>query len=164
MKRRTFLTGAFAVTTALAVGMVIYEPALEGAAPADDHRELFAVVIPVLLDGALPLMPVPREAAINRTLDAIAQTLSVLPSEQQQELEVLLSALENRLGALVLTGSMTPLLMRTPEQLGSMLEGWRDAFLQLQQQAYYGLRELVMASFYACPEHWPLLHYAKPAI
>ncbi|MCF1427919.1 MAG: TAT leader-containing periplasmic protein [Shewanella sp.] len=164
MKRRTFLTGAFAVTTALAVGMVICEPELDSAAPGNGHRELFAVVIPVLLDGALPSMPVPREAAINRTLDAIEQTLSVLPADQQQQLELLLLALESRLGTLVLTGSITPLLMRSTDQLAAMLDGWRDAFLQLQQQAYYGLRELVMVSFYACPEHWPLLHYAKPAI
>ena len=162
MKRRHFLTGAFATTAALALGVAVYRPELEPMPEEDGHRELFAVLIPVMLNGALPEMSIPREAAINRTLDAISHTLKVIPDTQREELELLLDALENRLGALILTGSMTPLLLRSPQQLVVMLEGWRTGFFEMQQQAYYGLRELVMASYYACPEHWGALHYSKP--
>lgn len=164
MKRRHFITGAFATTAALALGVSLYRPELEPVDAEGSHRALFAVLVPVLLDGALPRMSSPREAAINRTLDAISQTLTVLPQSQRDELELLLDGLENRLGVLVLTGSMTPLLLRSPEQLVVMLESWRDGFLEMQQQAYYGLRELIMASYYSCPEHWGTLHYSKPKI
>lgn len=166
MNRRSLLTGAFATTAALALGVTLYRPELESMddADSDEHRELFAVLLPVLLDGALPQMASPRQAAIERTLDAIAQTMAILPDDQRAELELLLSGLENRFGALLLTGSFTPLLLRSPAQLVTMLEDWRDGFLEMQQQAYYGLRELVMASYYACPEHWGAMHYAKPRL
>ena len=104
-----------------------------------------------------------RVAAQNRTLDAISQTISYLPQEGQDELEQLLDMLEQRLGLLVLTGSMTPLMMRTPNELISMLEYWRNSFLDLMVTAYQGLRELVMASYYASPENWGQLNYTKPA-
>lgn len=88
----------------------------------------------------------------------------MLPDEQQSELFELLDMLENRLGLLLLTSSMTPLLMRSPAELTQMLETWRHSYFALLQTAYLGLRELVMASYYACPEHWSRLHYAKPEL
>lgn len=166
MKRRTFLMGAFAGTAALALGVNLYSP--EFSLPVDsegkDYRLLFSVLLPVMLDGALPYVATHKLAAQNRTLDAIKQSISVLPEEQQTELFELLDMLENRLGLLVLTSSMTPLLMRSPAELTEMLETWRHSYFALLQTAYLGLRELVMASYYACPEHWSRLHYAKPEL
>lgn len=166
MKRRTFLMGAFAGTAALALGVNLYSP--EFSLPKDsegkDYRLLFSVLLPVMLDGALPDVATHKLAAQNRTLDAIKQSISVLPDEQQTELFELLDMLENRLGLLVLTSSMTPLLMRSPAELTEMLETWRRSYFALLQTAYLGLRELVMASYYACPEHWSRLHYAKPEL
>ncbi|MCB2383916.1 TAT leader-containing periplasmic protein [Shewanella sp. SR1] len=166
MKRRTFLMGAFAGTAALALGVNLYSP--EFSLPVDsegkDYRLLFSVLLPVMLDGALPDVATHKLAAQNRTLDAIKQSISVLPEEQQTELFELLDMLENRLGLLVLTSNMTPLLMRSPVELTEMLETWRHSYFALLQTAYLGLRELVMASYYACPEHWSRLHYAKPEL
>ena len=166
MKRRTFLMGAFAGTAALALGVNLYSPefSLPEDSEAKDYRLLFSVLLPVMLDGALPDVALPKLAAQNRTLDAIKQSIAVLPDEQQTELFELLDMLENRLGLLVLTSSMTPLLMRSPAELTQMLETWRHSYFALLQTAYLGLRELIMASFYACPEHWSRLHYAKPEL
>lgn len=163
MQRRTFLTGAFVGTAALALGVNLYPNKVE--APAEDlySRLLFSVLVPVFLDGMLPEVAKPREIVINRTLDAISEAIKVLPSEQQQELAELLGQLESRLGLLLLSGSVTPLIMRQPQQLISMLESWRFHYLQLLQTAYLGLRELVMASYYASPEHWGGIGYAKPS-
>lgn len=166
MKRRTFLMGAFAGTAALALGVNLYSPefSLSVDSEGKDYRLLFSVLLPVMLDGALPDVATHKLAAQNRTLDAIKQSISVLPEEQQTELFELLDMLENRLGLLVLTSSMTPLLMRSPAELTEMLETWRHSYFALLQTAYLGLRELVMASYYACPEHWSRLHYAKPEL
>lgn len=166
MNRRTFILGTFAGTAALALGVNLYSP--EFSVPdedeAKDYRLLFSVLLPVMLEGALPDVATHKLAAQNRTLDAINQSISVLPDEQQAELFELLAMLENRLGLLVLTSSMTPLLLRSPAELTQMLESWRHSYFALLQTAYLGLRELVMASYYACPEHWSRLHYAKPEL
>lgn len=166
MNRRTFLFGAFAGTAAIALGVNLYSPefSLPDENEGKDYRLLFSVLLPVMLDGALPAVATHRAAAQNRTLDTIKQSIAVLPDEQQIELFELLNMLENRLGLLLLTSSMTPLLMRSPAELTEMLEYWRHHYFALLQTAYLGLRELVMASYYACPEHWSRLHYAKPEL
>jgi hypothetical protein len=162
MKRRTFLTGAFAGTAALALGVNLYLPNITTSPDDIHHRVLFSVLIPAFLDGALPEVPSHREIAMNRTLDAISQSITHLAPDQQQELMELLELLEGRLGLLLLSGSMTPLLMRDPQQLVEMLEFWRYNYLDMLKTAYGGLRELIMASYYACPEHWGNLRYEKP--
>ncbi|RTR40160.1 TAT leader-containing periplasmic protein [Shewanella canadensis] len=164
MKRRTFLTSAFVGTASLALGVSIYSPEFIAANRSQDsqHRLLFSALLPIFLDGALPDVETLRRAAENRTLDAIGQTIAILPEEGRVELEQLLDMLEQRLGLLILTGSMTPLMMRTPQELISMLEYWRNSFLDLMVTAYQGLRELVIASYYSCPEHWSRLNYEKP--
>jgi hypothetical protein len=162
MKRRAFLTGAFAGTAAIALGVNLYSPSITTSTDDIHHRVLFSVLLPVFLDGALPEVPSHREIAINRTLDAISQSITHLPVEQQQELMELLELLEGRFGLLLLSGSMTPLLMREPKQLIDMLEFWRHNYLDMLTTAYNGLRELIMASYYACSEHWGNLRYVKP--
>ncbi|WP_394147372.1 TAT leader-containing periplasmic protein [Shewanella atlantica] len=164
MKRRTFLTSAFVGTAAIALGVNLYSPEFIAANRSQDsqHRLLFSALLPVFLDGALPEVESLRRAAENRTLDAITQTIAMLPEESRAELEQLLGMLEQRLGLLILTGSMTPLMMRTAQELVTLLEYWRNSFMELMVTAYQGLRELVMASYYSCPEHWSRLNYVKP--
>lgn len=166
MKRRTFLATALVGTGALALGVTLYRPPYVQVNKALDrhHRLLFSLLLPVVLDGALPQTESLRIAAQNRTLDAISDTMALLPTDAQAELEQLLNLLESRLGMLLLTGSMTPLLLRSPAQLIAMLENWRNSYLDMMVTAYQGLRELIMASYYACPEHWSRLHYQKPAL
>lgn len=162
MKRRTFLTGAFAGTAVLALGVNLYpsDPITIGSDA--QYRVLFSVLIPALLDGALPDVASQRRLAIDTTLDAIQVSISVLPVDQQAELMELLALLESRLGLLILTSSMTPLMMRSSADLTKMLDAWRFHYLDMVQTAYLGLRELILASYYATPAHWGKLGYAKP--
>ncbi|MFT5789378.1 MAG: hypothetical protein ACI8SJ_001494 [Shewanella sp.] len=164
MERRTFITTALAGTACLALGVNYCSTDYISVNPKvdDKHRLLFSVLLPVFLDGALPDVPVLKRDAENRTLDAIEQTISLLPEDSQIELEQLLDLLEGRLGLLILTGSMTPLMMRNSSELIEMLQGWRTSYIEMMVTAYQGLRELVMASYYSDPEHWSRLHYAKP--
>ncbi|PMG43602.1 TAT leader-containing periplasmic protein [Shewanella sp. 10N.286.52.B9] len=161
MKRRTFLAGAFTGTAALALGVSLYTPDITDH-PDENHRLLFNVLIPIFMDGTLPEVANYREAFINRTIVAINQTISVLSDDQKSEINQLLNLLESRMGLLLLTSSLTPLMLRSADELVLMLEEWRHHFLQMLQTAYLGLRELVLSSYYACPEHWGRLHYAKP--
>lgn len=166
MNRRTFLVTALAGTGALALGVNLYRPPYVRVSKALDseHRLLFSLLVPVFLDGALPQTQALRVAAQNRTLDAIIATMALLSSDSREELQQLLTLLESRLGLLLLTGNMTPLLLRTPNELIAMLESWRSHYLDMMVTAYQGLRELIMASYYSCPEHWGRLNYEKPML
>lgn len=164
MERRTFITTALAGTACLALGVNYCSSNYVGVNKEldDKHRLLFSVLVPVFLDGALPDVAALKRDAINRTLDAIEHTISILPQDSFDELEQLLELLEGRLGLLILTGSMTPLMMRKEPELIEMLQGWRTSYMDMMVTAYQGLRELVIASYYSSPEHWSRLHYAKP--
>lgn len=165
MERRTFITTALAGTACLALGVNYYSASDISVNRQQDskHRLLFSVLVPVFLDGALPDVAALKRDAINRTLDTIEHTISILPLDTKAEIEQLLEMLEGRLGLLILTGSVTPLMMRNQAELVDMLQSWRSSYLDLMVTAYQGLREIVMASYYASPEHWSRLHYAKPS-
>ncbi|MCL1142269.1 TAT leader-containing periplasmic protein [Shewanella gaetbuli] len=162
MKRRTFITGAFIGTAALALGVNLYSESTLSSQAKDGQRVLFSILIPVFLDGALPAVASQKELAINSTVDAIEQAIAVLPEQQQIELAELFELLESRLGLLILTGSVTSLMLRDSAELTRILEHWRFHFLEMVQTAYTGLRELVLTSYYSNPEHWGRLGYAKP--
>lgn len=153
MKRRTFLTGAFVGTAALALGISFYNDENFILQEDEYHSVLFSALIPVFLDGALPEVPSQRQIVIESTLASIRGSMQLLPDDQYQELQDLLVKLESRFGLLLLTGSMTPLLMRSPQQLTEMLEDWRHHYLTLIQTAYTGLRELILTSFYGNPDN-----------
>ncbi|MCK8047236.1 TAT leader-containing periplasmic protein [Shewanella sp. 1CM18E] len=165
MERRTFITTAIAGTACLALGVNYYSADDIGVNKELDnnHRLLLSVLLPVFLDGALPDVAALKRDALHRTLDAIEHTISILPLDTKAELEQLFEMLEGRLGLLILTGSVTPLMMRNQSELVDMLQSWRTSYLDLMVTAYQGLRELVMASYYSSPEHWSRLHYAKPS-
>ncbi|MBR9727710.1 TAT leader-containing periplasmic protein [Shewanella intestini] len=162
MNRRTFITGAFVSTAALAVGVNLSTSFTRQEHVQSSHRMLFATLIPIFLDGALPDVATHKEQAINRTLNTIEATINVLPQEQREEITLLLNMLESRFSLLLITGSLTPLILRQPFELIDMLESWRQHFITLLNTAYLGLREVIMASYYASPEHWGRLQYVKP--
>ncbi|MGB0893697.1 MAG: twin-arginine translocation signal domain-containing protein [Parashewanella sp.] len=165
MRRRTFILGSMAATAGLALGGASYLESLKQI-PQQSSRPydiLLHLLLPIFLDGALPNAVEPKQHAINRTIDNIYQTLDILPRETSEKLHQLLSMLDSRLGLLLLTGSITPLLRRTPAALITQVEQWRFHYLAMMNEAYLGLREVIMSSYYASPEHWQHLGYSKPA-
>ncbi|MBM7070829.1 TAT leader-containing periplasmic protein [Shewanella sp. 202IG2-18] len=166
MERRTFLLGSFAATAALAVGADWYINAFDSTSEGtkQKHALLFTALLPVLLDGALPADEVERQQQIERTIENIHITMSLLPEHAQQKLMQLLELLETQFGTLLLTSSFTSFLELSPNGLQQLLTYWREHYLSMMNEAYLGLRELVMSSYYASPEHWGLLNYQKPAL
>ncbi|MGL4476522.1 MAG: TAT leader-containing periplasmic protein [Shewanella sp.] len=164
MKRRTFLMGAGIATIAAGASVGGYLVLHNRDMDQQQYDLVWLTFMPVILEGALPNMPEPHKMALNRTLDSIHATISVLPLTQQDELASLLWALNNRLSLWLLTGSVTPLIMREPSSLAQVLESWRLASMDVQVQAYLGLKDVILASFYALPEHWARLGYKKPQL
>ena len=166
MERRTFLLGGFVATASIAVGADWYINAFDSEQEHSKHKHglLFQALIPVLLEGALPTAQKLRQQHIQRTVESIHATVDVLPKHSQQQLHQLLEILETKFGLLLLTSNMTSLLKRNPIELSQLLHYWREHYLSMMNEAYLGLRELIMSSYYALPEHWEILNYKKPAI
>ncbi|MBV7316288.1 TAT leader-containing periplasmic protein [Shewanella sp. NIFS-20-20] len=162
MQRRTFITGVALATVATGIGVSSYLASPDMPNDGRQYDVVWQTFMPMVLEGALPKMPEPRDQAINRTLAAIHGTIAVLPASQQAELDQLLWALNNRLSLLLLTGSITPLMMRTPSELLDVFESWRQGTMDIQMLAYLGLKEVIFSSYYALPEHWSALGYQKP--
>ncbi|GLS83351.1 TAT leader-containing periplasmic protein [Paraferrimonas haliotis] len=165
MRRRTFLTIGIASTAAMAFGVKLYsDKAFDDSNYDEHHRVLLAALVPVLLDGILPEVTQPRQRAINRCIDNCLTTISLLPEHQAEQMQELLQSLEAQFGNLLLVGSITPLALQSPAQIQQVLESWRNSFIEMLQQAYLGLRNLIIASYYSDPDVWPTLGYHKPNI
>lgn len=167
MKRRTFITTGFVSLTAITVGINLSSTRLldpQQTYMTADHIELFSVLLPVLLNGALPVNKTAQLQSLQKTLNAMGNIIAQLEAQQYQELLRLLDLLNSRLGCLFLTAELTPLVKRTPLELAKMLIFWRTSFMDFHQQAYIGLRELVFSSFYSLPEHWHDISYSKPSL
>ncbi len=154
------------MTAGLAIGTTWYNGHWQHSSlkPKMKHHLVLSVMLPIFLDGALPEVSHLRQKTILHTIESIHHTLQLLPDESQQKLEQLFELLESRLGLLLLSGSITPLILRTPLELINMLEEWRHHYLALINEAYVGLRELIMSSYYAIPNHWVAFNYAKPQL
>ena len=166
MERRTFLLGGFVATASIAVGADWYINAFESDQALTKHKHslLFQVLIPVFLEGALPTEEPLRQQHIERTVESIHATLGVLPEHSREKLQQLLELLETKFGLVLLTSSMTSMVQRDPIALTELLNQWREHYLSMMNEAYLGLRELIISSYYALPEHWEILDYKKPIL
>ncbi|MCB5227236.1 hypothetical protein JAO78_010470 [Alishewanella sp. 16-MA] len=159
MQRRQFILSGIAIAAASSLGIGVWGWQ-HSFTPNHANRDLvLSALLPALLLGALPTAATLAEAELIRTKTAIADFIPFLPLRQQQELHQLFNLLAQRLTQLGLTGHLSHLTSLSLPQRLSLLAAWRDSYLQLLQQAYHGLRELLYGAYYGQPEHWAALPY-----
>ena len=164
MDRRKFiLTGiSLGAAASLGSGLAIWGWQ-HSLAPDSSNRDLvLSALLPALLYGALPQDATLAAAELDRTKIAISDFLSFLPLRQQQELNQLFNLLANRFSQLGLSGYLSGLAELSIEKRLQLLNQWRDSYLNLLQQAYHGLRELLYGAYYGQSEHWQALGYIAP--
>ncbi len=128
------------------------------AAPA---RTILAAIIPVLLDGALPI-GAELPAARAETLAAIEQTIAGLPPATREELAELFSLLDFAPTRCLVAGVWSPWPEASSEAIAAFLARWRDSRFALLRSAYGALHQIVLAAWYANPRAWPATGYAGP--
>jgi len=163
MQRRQFIMLALTAGTALALGVGV-SPVLT-VNPTQQHQSTELVLdalLPALLFGALPVDATERQAALKRSRQAVMDFMLFLPKRQQNELQQLFVLLETRLTRLALSGHWLSLNELPVSVRLQLLHLWRDSYLSLLQQAYYGLKELLYGAYYGQPEHWQSLSYQPP--
>jgi len=164
MQRRQFIMLGLAAGATLATGLTLY-PMLAGADKNQQQRDASLVLdalLPAILLGALPTAEAEQQQALRSTRQAVLDYLPFLPKRQQAELQQLFFLLSQQLTRLALTGHVLTLGELSLEQRLQLLSSWRDSYLQLLQQAYHGLRELLLAAYYGQPAHWQVLAYTAP--
>ncbi|SNY59264.1 hypothetical protein SAMN06297280_3562 [Arsukibacterium tuosuense] len=164
MDRRHFVLSGIALAAAASIGATLGIYGWRQSLSADDNnRELvLSAVLPALLYGALPEDATLAAAELARTKAAVNDFLLFLPLRQQQELHQLFNLLANRFSRLGMTGHLTQLADLSIQQRLALLDSWRDSYLEVLQQAYHGLRELLYGAYYGQPEHWQALAYTAP--
>lgn len=160
MQRRQFIMLGLGAGVSLSLGLTLY-PVLQSTETSrnDAATLVLDALLPVLLQGALPADAAEQQAALRRSRDAVLQFLPYLPRSQQQQLQQLFLVLQERLGQLALTGHWLSLNELPLNSRLQILASWRDSYLATLQQAYHGLRELLLGAYYGQPQHWPALQY-----
>ncbi len=160
MDRRQFIFSGIALAASASLGISLWQHSLQ---PDTDNRQwVLAALLPALLYGVLPQDPTLAQQQIARTQQAVSEFMPYLPLRQQQELHQLFNLLANRLSQLGLTGQISNLPELSIMQRLELLQRWRDSYLNLLQQAYHGLRELLYGAYYGQSEHWQALDYSAP--
>lgn len=160
MHRRQFIMLGLATGAALATGVSVYPMLTTTAAESQQQAALVIdALLPALLLGALATDPVQQQQQLQQTRQAVLDFIPFLAKGSQAELAQLFGLLSYRFSRLALTGHLLALQDLSIELRLQLLESWRTHYLQLLQQAFHGLRALLLAAFYGQPEQWPALNY-----
>jgi hypothetical protein len=159
VKRRTLLKAGVAGGALLAVGAACV---LLGRDPAHDRATVLRAIAPVMLDGALPVGPAARAAALERSLRAVEAAIANLAPSAQAELGQLFALLASAPGRRVLAGVPEGWERADPVQVAAFLASWRSHRLTRFKTGYLALHDLVLGSWYADEANWADTGYSGP--
>jgi hypothetical protein len=131
-------------------------------APLDsDAREILASIIPVILDGALPV-GASAAGARDETLDGAAQAIAGLPPAVREELHQLFALLAFAPTRCIVAGVWSPWPDASRESVAAFLGRWRDSRFALLRSAYAALHQIVLGAWYGNPRAWAAIGYPGP--
>ena len=168
--RRTFLkTGIIGGVLLTAIALLqkqldrIGKRALVDAYPINNsHGRVVAAIVPVLLEGSLPLEANARMLAVKRTVDAVAVAIGSLSAASQKEVSELFALLVFPPARIALTGVSVPWEQAKDDEIAIFLLKWRNSPLDLLKSGYQALHDLVLGAWYADPAAWPDIGYPGP--
>lgn len=159
--RRGLLKVGVAAGALLALGggvASLMQPAWQGERLTAAGRRVVGALAQAVLQGSLP----GDATALRRQVDAFETTVGKLPAAVRAELAQLLGLLLSGGGRLLLTGQGRALEALGVAERQALLQGMRLSKLLLRQQAYFALRDLNAAAFFAEPHSWTALAYPGP--
>ena len=165
MERRHFLGIGIATGFSLILGRCVYDQhqAFPDVTIAQKEAVL-AACVPIFLDGALKGNAAQKQKAIQRTVQGCIAFINDLPKGTQLELDQLFEQLSGQLIIFATLGQWQYLTHLPLSYRAKWVEALRHHGITLLRQAYEGLREMIIAAYYAHPEHWSALQYQKPQL
>jgi|GEM_PF-4929207 len=121
-----------------------------------DDQLLLSIFVPVMV-AELDVAP-----NLNTSILNIDQAIIRLPLRTQKELRELFDLLSSGIGRMLLAGVWLNWQKASFFEVNDFLVDWRESQLQLLQQAYVGLHQLIIGSVYAEAAHWDAIGYPGP--
>lgn len=165
MHRRSLLKLGVASAAVLAVagaGSTWIAPGLTDGRLAAAGRVVFRAAGAAILDGSLPEASSARAQALDGLLDRIDTLISALPPHVQKELSLLLATLASPPGRRLLASLQTGWDEAPVAQLQQALQSMRVSTLNLRQQAYHALHDIVGGAYFSDEQTWAQLGYPGP--
>lgn len=165
MQRRTLLKLGIVSAAVVAGASVLvsgFQPGVQAARLSAAGRRVFTGVARAVLDGTLPAEAGAHQQAMAGLLDRIDGLVEGLPEPTQAELSQLLGLLATPLGRRSLAGLATGWDDASVADLQQALQSMRTSSLQLRQQAYHALHDIVGGAYFSHPGTWARLGYPGP--
>lgn len=126
-----------------------------------ETRAIFAAIIPVLLEEALP-GGADASRAREETLQSVEETIAGLAPAVREELAQLFSLLDFAPTRCLVAGVWSPWTQASTESIAAFLDRWRTSRFALMRSGYGALHEIVIGAWYAQPLAWPATGYPGP--
>jgi hypothetical protein len=167
ISRRAFITTGLLGAAALATAHWLRGP---HAPPGDtslrtldaDAQAILGAVVPVLLEGALPVAIEARRQAVVDTIRGIDTAVSGLSPNSQDELRQLFALLALPPARLAIARVSAPWPQASESEVRACLDRFRDSSLTLLRSAYGALHQLTFAAWYGNPASWQRIGYPGP--
>ena len=135
--------------------------AASSAALGSDAQAILAAIIPVILDGALPVGP-DAAGACDEALAGTGEAIAGLPPSARRELDQLFALLAFAPTRCIVAGVWSPWPNASRESVAAFLGHWRDSRFALLRSAYEALHQIVLGAWYGNPRSWGAIGYPGP--
>ncbi|MEI8025702.1 MAG: hypothetical protein WCI18_05060 [Pseudomonadota bacterium] len=161
MERRIFLKNS-AIGTSLGL---LYSCMPEGTSSNEEpprtltlsHQNTLMALLPSFLGSKL--LGADGSKDFQGFFSDFEKTITTLPRYTQKEVFLLLDLLGSRVTRFLLTGIWSPFSSTPREELDSAIGEWSRSSLGMRRNAYEGLRDLILGTWYANPIHWQKIGY-----
>ena len=131
-----------------------------GLSPA--AADVMRALVPAFLDGALPVAPQERAAAVEQTVAGVATAIAGLPPAARDELATLFALLALPPMRFLFAGVDGAWRDASATQAGAFLARLQKSRWALKRAAYDALHQLTMAAWYADSRTWESIGYPGP--
>ena len=165
MERRTLLKlGAISAAVFMVAGGVttLLRPGLHEGQLTPAARAVFSAVALAILDGTLAVDVSQSRKAIDGLLSRVDVLVRGFPPHVQSELSQLLGLLASSAGRRGLAGLATDWHLASVPEVQQALQSMRLSGMNLRQQAYHALHDIVGVAYFSDASTWPGLGYPGP--
>lgn len=165
MRRRGLLTLGIVAAAVLAAGggaLALLQPGWRDGRLTPRGRDVLAGIAGALLEGILPTDASAAQREVQALLARLDATIAAFPPHVQTELSQLLALLGSAGGRVALAGLQQDWPEAPVAQRAAALQVMRTSGLQLRQQAYQALHDLVGSAYFADAATWDFLGYPGP--